>query len=279
MHSVVRGPKATNKFWANWVVEDGHNFPIFPMPYVLKWGPASGGGRELRVAHGSQPHLIYSSGRRSIKAYITHPAAEFALGAREQASDYTLVSEGLFGLHAELRGTAGQRVLFPVYSGMAYVSGRYSGGFTPTVSHFHGLASVRKARDGVWTFRNRRGASFRVYVLNSTSGFVDGSYGFDHRGNLNKPLDGWVRIAHVLKDGDTQVLDAHAPAVVIGCKLELEAGGTVRYLFEKEGPRDVEILHFAYGHHARMMLQEQEPAAAQEQAPSASDRKNGPLLL
>jgi len=201
------------------------------------------------------------------------------LGAQEPTSDHTIMSEGLFGFHTALHGfSSGQKMSFPIYSGMAYVSGRYSGGFTPTVTHYHGLASVKKARDGIWSFKNRRGNTFRVYALNSTNGFVDSSYDFDRRGRLNKPLDGWVRIAHVINDTDAQVLDAHARAVVVGCKLELETGGTVRYVFQKEGPSDVELLHFAYGHHVHLMSQKSEPAS-KVQASAPAEQRKGPLLL
>lgn len=249
MRTDVKGPKATNKFWANWIVEKGQDYRIYPMPYVLKWATAKGGGRELHLAHGSQTR---SSGGR-MQFYYTAWEPDLALGAREGTSDYKVVSEGLFGIHVELRGGAGQRLLFPIYSGMAYVSGKYSGGFTPKVSQAHGLAAVRKVQDGIWSFRNKRGATFRVYVLGSTSGFVDSSYDFDSYGNLNKQLDGWVRVAKVLSDGDVDVLDAHATAVVVGCRLELETGGTVRYAFQKEGQSGVKPLHYAYAHHVRML--------------------------
>ena len=38
---------------------------------------------------------------------------------------------------------------------------------------------------------------------------------------MNKPLDGWMRVAHVLSSYDVDVLDAHAAAIVIGCDLQV----------------------------------------------------------
>jgi len=270
----VAGPKATNKFWANWVVDTGLEHPIFPMPYVLRWGGASDASPELHISHNVEQQGIPGRlGPGRMQAYVTPTVTEFTLSTQEPASRHIVTSEDLFGFNAEVRGHAGQVLGLPIYSGMAYVSGRFSGGFTPVVSHHHGLAKIEKVSDGIWTFVNRRGTEFRVYVLDAHGAFVDGSYRFDEHGRLSRTLEGWVRLAHVVEANDTQVLDAHARAIVVGCELEVEAGGIVRYAFRKEGASDIPLLHWGYGHHAQLLKAEPEPAL------DYSARKTGPLLL
>jgi endoglucanase Acf2 len=268
-HTEVAGVKSTNKFWTNWLVPEGAHFPIFPMPYVLKWG-GTPEARRLAVAH-STPHKIYDArlGPNRMRGYITNSVPEFELGAKEATSgDFVAVSEGLFGVHIEVRGAHHGKILFPIYSGMAYVSGKYSGGLTPTISHPHGLQSVAKVAPGIWSFVNRRNVEFRVYVLNEDGSFVGDAVDFDASGRLNQEHVGWVRLAHVIAPSDKQALDKHAPAVVLGCELEVEAGGTVRYSFQKAGPPDVTLLHFAYGHHVELMSPGRSLSSAE--APSAS---------
>jgi len=219
------------------------------MPYVLKWG----GGEQLHVSHNVREYIKGELGPDRMRAYVTPTVSELALGAREPATKYVIVNEGLFGFDAEVRGHAGQTIRFPIYSGMMYVSGRFSGGFTPVVSHPHGIAKLEKISDGIWSFWNRRNHHFRVYVLDTVGNFVDASYDFDAGGRLSRDLEGWVRLAHVINANDTQVLDAHARSIMVGCELEVEAGGVVRYNFQKEGARRVELLHWAYGHHTDLM--------------------------
>jgi len=270
-HTQVTGPKATNKFWTNWVVHRGQSYAIFPMPYVLKWG----GGHQLHVSHNYPQYIKGELGPGRMKAYVTPVVSELTLGAKEPAVEHVIVSEGLFGFETEVHGhAAGQTIRYPIYTGMAYISGRFAGGFTPVVSHPHGLAKVEKVRNGIWSFVNRRNHHFRVYVLDAAGAFADSSYDFDSAGRLNGPLDGWVRLAHVIASNDTAVLDAHARAVIVGCNLEVESGGVVRYAFQKEGASDVELLHWAYGHHIDLMGMQSEPDLLQ----TFSRKKHGNLV-
>lgn len=191
-----------------------------------------------------------------MKAYVSLSETEFTMGAKEPTSNYTVVSEGLFGFHAEVRGLFGQKITFPIYSGMAYVSGRFSGGLTPVISHPDGLDRVQKVRDGIWAFRNNKGNESRVYVLDAAGNFVDSAYDFDAKGQLNQALDGWVRLAQVLGASDEQILDAHAKAILVGFRLQVEAGGTVRYVFQKDRASDLELLHWGFGHQLQLLVQE-----------------------
>lgn len=271
-HTEVKGPKATNKFWANWLVAAGSpGNPIYPMPYILTWGDAN----QLQVACGELHYISGVAGR--MKAYVSSSVTQFEVGAKEPTSSHVVVSEGLFGVHVEIRGPVGQKIMFPIYSGMAYVSGRFSGGLTPVVSHPQGIERLQRVRDGVWTIRNRIGTEFRMYVLNSAGDFVDASYDFDASGRLNRALDGWVRLARVLGASDAQILDAHARAIVVGCDLRVEAGGTVRYAFQKDGASDVELLHWGYGHQLQLFAQEPRPLQFAHSA--NANRSAGPLLL
>jgi endo-1,3(4)-beta-glucanase len=254
-HTEVLGPKATNKFWANWVVADGGHEPVWPMPYALKW--ATQPGPALLISHGQQSHVYFQDGS-SIEYYITHFVAEFGLGVVEAASGegHVVVEEGLFGIHAEVRGPPGspRKVRFPIYSGMAYVSGNYSG-FTPRITSERAITLVEKVRDGVWRFGNSGGIEFRAYVLDASGHFVGPEYHFSADGQLNAPLEGWLRLAKVADAADVSVLDAHAEAILVGCELELlgDLGSTVRYHFSKAGREDVALLHWAFAHHLRLM--------------------------
>mmetsp|Transcript_31353 Transcript_31353/g.50427 ORF Transcript_31353/g.50427 Transcript_31353/m.50427 type:complete len:757 (+) Transcript_31353:59-2329(+) len=250
----TKAPRQTNKFWANWLVKDGLHYPIFSMPYALSWGGLPEASA-LQVSHSKQKYIYGTLPDHRMKTYITPNVPDFYLTANEAiASGPLVVSEGLFGMNVTLSGDGTAELTFPIYTGMAYVSGHYSGGFTPKVSHPHGIKSLAKVSPGTWSFINRRVQEYRVYVLTDAGDFADETFEFDKDGVLNQMLQGWVRIAHVLTASDVEVLDAHARAVVVGLQLDIDGNGTAfHYRFEKAGAQDLEVLHFAYGHQMQLM--------------------------
>eukprot|EP00933_Yihiella_yeosuensis_P036591 TRINITY_DN3034_c3_g1_i1.p1 TRINITY_DN3034_c3_g1~~TRINITY_DN3034_c3_g1_i1.p1 ORF type:complete len:763 (-),score=140.23 TRINITY_DN3034_c3_g1_i1:355-2643(-) len=257
----LAAPIATNKFWVNWVVRDGGRFPIYPMPYILSFGKEAN-SQVLQVAHSNRV-TIKGHDQRRIKAYISPNIPDIYIGADKAGlQDPKIISEGVFGATVELKSYDGANsVRFPVFSGLAYISGHFSGGLTPKVSHPHGLQAVKKVKPGIWSFVNRRNTEYRVYVLDEAGKLADDSYEFDSKGVANKPLLGWVRVAMVAAEGDvfaegdvvaTKVaLDASAEAVVTGCELKVLSNGKVKYAFEKVGPS--QVLHWAFGHHVDLM--------------------------
>jgi len=279
-HTEVVGPKATNKFWSNWVVAPGIHEPIYPMPYVLKWGSKAGEPPELQVSHG-EPRHVYgdaaTNGPQRVRYYATPFICEFGLGAAEPSGPegHIVVQEGIFGIRAEMRGPAasGRKIAYPIFSGMAYISGRYTGGFTPRITTGRALVGVERIRSGVWRFLNNGGVEFRVYALRTSGEFVDDSFEFDTNGLMNRPLEGWLRLAHVIEAGDVAVLDAHAGAILVDWQLEVEMGGLVRYAFAKQGAAQTELLHFAYGHHLELFTAVGGPTRAQALALSRAPTK------
>jgi len=256
-HTEVAGPKGTNKFWANWVVSSGAHQTIYPGPYSLRWAStAAGAPPDLRVSHGEATNVYgnaQTTGTDRIEWYTTPFVGEFGLGAVESSGGqgHTIVREGLFGVWAAWRGPAGtsRKVTYPIFSGMTYVSALFEGGFTPRITSQRAITTVHKVGDGIWSFVNNGGVEFRVYALTPEGEPVDGSFDFDAAGKLNGPLEGWIRLARVVEQGDEAVLDAHAGAVLTGVDLEVLAGGAVRYAFEKPGGSSTPVLHFAYRHH------------------------------
>jgi len=84
----------------------------------------------------------------------------FGLSAVERASKegQVIVKEGLFGVHVEVRGPAGtqRKILFPIYSGMSYVSGFYTG-FTPKILSDRTLLVIERVSNGIWKLLNNGG--------------------------------------------------------------------------------------------------------------------------
>ena len=265
----IAGPKATNKFWANWVVEEGRGLAIHPMPYVLQFGSEPGEAPNLKVSRSRTPHITYgdadSNGPDKIRYYFSAVINEFGLGAVESTGSEgaVVVKEGLFGIHAELRGPTGtaRKMTFPIYSGMAYVTAYYEGGFTPQITSERAILGVDLIQAGVWRLTNNGGREFRLYAILPSGEFADGTYQFNSQGLMNKPFEGWLRLAEVQAEGDVDVLDAHAGAVLTDWDMDLELG-SLKYQFQKDGRQDVSLLHFAYAHH-RMMLS----GASQQVAP------------
>ncbi|CAJ1399569.1 unnamed protein product [Effrenium voratum] len=281
-HTAVKGPKATNKFWTNWIISDavagnGAVHAIYPMPYVLKLGSS----RELKASHNPEPTMWYQDGRLKdrdgsrLELYRTPFVGEFALGAVELGGqhDFQLVSEGIFGIHVEVKNDqANASMVYPIYSGMAYVSARYSGATPKVTTERRSFGDVtafnklQKVKPGVWRVStghhplSRRPAEIRIYVLDANLRFVDDTFELALSCDayclvLNKPLEGWVRAAHVVAPEDAEVLDAHARAILVGWDLEVE-DGSVRYKFQLAEGHDVpELLHWAYAHHEKMLQQ------------------------
>eukprot|EP00930_Biecheleria_cincta_P039685 TRINITY_DN27258_c0_g1_i2.p1 TRINITY_DN27258_c0_g1~~TRINITY_DN27258_c0_g1_i2.p1 ORF type:complete len:651 (+),score=93.78 TRINITY_DN27258_c0_g1_i2:348-2300(+) len=252
-NSRVAGPKATNKFWSNWLVEAGSAYPVFPMPYALKFNEQG----ELQVSQCSKHIEIYSKSEPDrILTYLTGIFEDIRIGAIElpRKRNFAVLGEGLLGAEVEVKGTGDASVVFPVYSGMAYISGRYSGGLTPEVSHHHGIKRLEKVAAGIWSFHNKQQVEYRVYVLNATGDFVDDGCNFNSKGQLSRQLDGWLRVARVLEPSDRWILDAHARAVLTGMELEVDSKGAVQYRFKTAFSNGVSTLHWAFGHHLQLMV-------------------------
>uniref|UniRef100_A0A7S2N8J0 glucan endo-1,3-beta-D-glucosidase n=1 Tax=Zooxanthella nutricula TaxID=1333877 RepID=A0A7S2N8J0_9DINO len=275
--SKVQGPKATNKFWANWVVSRGEHGPIFPMPYALKWrAKGACAAAEMTISHGT-PQYEYGgvAGPGRITKISTPFVSELSLGAVEELAPghHTIVREGLFGVHVQVRGlpaNSNRKVTYPVFSGMAYVSGRYEN-LRPRISaQPRAMLALDKVRPGVWAYRHNGGREFRVYVLTENGAFADDSFNFDQEGRLNKPLDGWVRAAAVNGPSDAAALDEHAGSVLVNMELDVESSGVVRYRFQAH-PAGAPILHFAFAHHMKMLSNGSQLSAAV--APSQTPTK------
>ncbi|CAJ1368400.1 unnamed protein product [Effrenium voratum] len=253
----VTGPKSTNKFWANWVVEEGRDLAIHPMPYVLKFESSP---PNMKISRSSAPHIVYgdsqTNGPDKVRYYFSPFINEFGLGAVESAGPegHVVVKEGLFGLHAEVRGPSGtdRRILFPIYSGMAYVSGLYEG-FTPQVTSERALLLLEPVANGIWRLLNNGGKEFRLYAIDPAGNFADASFEFGPDGKMNKAFHGWIRLAEVQAPEDQAILDLHAPAVLIDWELDVPGGGAVKYHFTKHGSVPTQLLHFAYPHHEKLM--------------------------
>eukprot|EP00434_Breviolum_minutum_P012097 symbB.v1.2.010668.t1/scaffold700.1/size171416/9 len=283
-NTAVKGPKQTNKFWANWIVSDavagnGAVHAIYPMPYVLKLGQSC----ELKASQNPEAMMWYQDGRLNnrdgsrLELYRTPFVGEFGLGAEEIGGrhSFEVVKEGIFGVHVAVKNpTANVSMMYPIYSGMAYVSARYFGA-TPKVTtertssgKVFAFNNLQRVRDGIWSVvtgfhpLSRTPAELRIYALHANLDFVNESFQLKlgcHNSCLllSKPLDGWIRVSRVISARDVDVLDAHARAIPVGWDLEVEEG-RVRYKFELAAHNNAssppELLHWAYAHHQKMLV-------------------------
>ena len=71
---------------------------------------------------------------------------------------------------------------------------------------------------------------FRLYAIDASGAFADESFDFQSDGTMTKAFEGWIRLAEVQSPEDREVLDFHAPAVMVDCQLEVEAGGIIKSL-------------------------------------------------
>merc|ERR1719469_1818829 len=147
------------------------------MPYVIKWGKVSTAIGEylppaLEISR-SDPefgYLAWGSRREGVPSYSAKFVGQFALSATEGAhgGGHNIIEEGLFGIIAQVRGPpdTDMHITFPIYSGNAYVSGRYSG-FTPKIASTtdRKVESVTKISNGIFEAINDASTEFRVYVL------------------------------------------------------------------------------------------------------------------
>ena len=138
---------------------------IHPMPYVLRYD-ASTGAPNMRVSRANSDARVVqygdseTNGAEKIRYYFSPFVSEFGLSAVESASQegQIVVKEGLFGIHAEVRGPSGtqRKILFPIYSGMSYVSGFYTG-FTPKITSDRALLVLERVSNGIWRLLNNGG--------------------------------------------------------------------------------------------------------------------------
>lgn len=232
--------------------------PIYPMPYVLQMAsPAN-----LMISRCHDPMVVYgdhfTNGAEKIRYYFSPTINEFGMGTAEETNltnlDLIIVKEGLFGIHAQLRGQ-GRNITFPIYSGMTYVSGLYQG-YTPQITSTRAIVAVDWVRNGTWSLRNNGGKEFRLYALQLDGHFVDASIQFGVDGRMNQVFTGWLRLAEVQAESDREVLDAHATAVLVDWDLDVETG-LVKYSFRKNGDVNTPLLHFAYAHHQKLLVQQE----------------------
>ncbi|CAE7039332.1 unnamed protein product [Symbiodinium sp. CCMP2592] len=259
----------------------------------------------LKASHNRQPRVWYQDGMLKnrdssrIELYQTSFVGEFALGASELvgvSSSFEIGQEGLFGVHVNVKQADGETlVMYPIYSGMAYVSGRYYGATPHVTTERITFGVVRpfnhlhKVRDGVWSVTTGHHhltstpAELRLYALTQDLDFVDSSFELNiacqgYCISMNKQLNGWMRGAHVLASDDVDVLDAHAATVLVGWDLKVEPAGIVRYKFETARPKSGQLLHWAYAHHVKMLQPEQAGNAKVAENLSASQAPTKGLM-
>jgi endoglucanase Acf2 len=274
---------------------------------------------ELHISHG-QPKINYAKGDRAgrIAWYMTRFKSSFSIGIKERSNPkhYDVTKEGLLGVHAQITGMDPRKtVTFPVYRGMAYITGNYYG-LTPRISSPQGyIKSFSKVSSGIFDFKNNEGDpnklwgchyykggendawcktnpktsrdevkffgaggpcgdchccerplpkpedvgkdwgnTYRVWVLDYSGNpmggveFTNSSDGFV----LNKPLKGWLRMAHLVNDRDGGVLDKHVGAVLEDMELYASgSSGKFGYKFKTKGKG--ELLHWAWIHQDMLM--------------------------
>ena len=76
----------------------------------------------------------------------------------------------------------------------------------------------------------RLAQEFRLYAINASGDFADDSFDFHPNGTMQKTFEGWIRLTEVQAPEDRQILDFHAPAVLVDWQLEVERGGMVKQL-------------------------------------------------
>merc|ERR1711957_338286 len=131
---------------------------------------------------------------------------------------------------------------YPILSGMAYVSARFSFGLSPRVAEDwyweYGGFTIEKIRPGIWQYSRTPTdlptRIWRIYALDLQGQFADDRFDFDEGGYLQPQgeFEGWVRVARV-NDGDADVLDSHAQAIPVGFDMSMEYGGILKYEFRK----------------------------------------------
>jgi len=247
----VPGALQTNKFWGNWIVNDGNTgFGIYPSPYTLKFvqvGDSPSGGL----------HIMKGETDYAGSFFTSHWHPDFIISAQEPFEGmHTIVKESHFGIHAQVRPAAGYdcTTTYPVYAGMAYPSAKYEGSCTPTVTSEFGLTLVEKVRPGVFRFQRKFQTlkEYRVYLLTEEGEFVDDSYDFNAEGTLNKKFNGWMRLADLQASSDAEVLDAYAQSILVGWELAVK-DGVVEYHFETAGRSDAPLLNWAYANHMHFL--------------------------
>lgn len=246
-----KSPLSTNKFWVNWVVKDGGKYPIYTSPYMLSFSTQSN-SQMLQIAHGSPVYFMNPTDKTRMKAYVNPNNPDIYIGAKEGGltGPRVIQSNALFGATVELSGSNGKSVEFPVFSGMAYVSGKFSG-LTPRIWHPNGFQELKKVSPGAWNVQNRFGATFRIYGFTNDVSPLDDSFDFDSSGSMNKQLEGWLRLALVPNVGDESALDAHAAAIITDVDVDVMSDGSIHYNFQKLG--DSDLLHWAFAHHLQLI--------------------------
>ena len=143
---------------------------IHPMPYVLRYDESTG-SPNMRISRSSSDARVVqygdaeTNGAEKIRYYFSPFVSEFGLAAIEGAGNdgQVVVKEGLFGIHTEVRGPvgSGRKIVFPIYSGMSYVSGLYSG-FTPKITSDRALLVIERVSNGIWRLLNNGGKELFV---------------------------------------------------------------------------------------------------------------------
>jgi len=100
------------------------------------------------------------------------------------------------------------------------------------------------------------GETYRVYVMDNNGNPIGGRFANTSSGLVfDRPLHGWIRMAHIIDNKDAQTLDKHVSAILEGVKLHatLDGSGRFGYDFETSGNRNVELLHWGWIHQRSLM--------------------------
>ena len=224
-----------------------------------------------------------------MRSYSTTIRHTFQIGATTMLNDdeYSFTHESSTGVHVQL-GSGSQKITFPIFSGMSYVTAKYEGELIPKFFRgFYFLHGACMVQNGVFeaTYGSpipdekmytidehdnrveKANLVYRFYLITPSGDFADESYKMIAESgelHLNKPFNGYVRVAQVggyeMESCDDQCLDRlkeSAPAILWDVEIDVRDGGILEYSFvqpdEIAETKDVQILHWAYATHIALL--------------------------
>jgi endo-1,3(4)-beta-glucanase len=197
----ARAPRPTNSFWQNLVLVNG-NERIHLLPYTLKANPD---GLSLTM----QAPLVAE------RFVLTPVVNNLSLGAVEAFASHSVTSYDALSATLTYVGPGNGRMVTPLVSGMAYVTGRFTA-LTPRLTTDHAILSVNGG-SGTPVTANRfelqlnNGQTWLIYTTAQVSmAWTASSIA------ATAPFNGDVRVAMANSPQAVVVLDANRSVIPIG---------------------------------------------------------------
>ncbi|KFA53187.1 hypothetical protein S40293_03174 [Stachybotrys chartarum IBT 40293] len=269
----TKGPLQTNKFFANFYLEDQRS-PAYTFPYSITWAGGKGatGSWGIACSHVEAQQRVFGKEKyNGASSYFINPIGiqSMIISAQELGKDTTLTMDSMTAFSARVLLSKDDKtppaISFPLVQGMPYVTAQFSGAvpviesgvFFKTVTR---ATKAPKEHTTKFTFSLENGSTWRVYAWRTKGDELDLEIANNARAESKNPFHGVIQICKDPCTPDSEAIFDDGAGIY---PLTLKLSGTVdgatgiySFEFSRDGHSHGSLYMFALPHHVKSFSDE-----------------------